>query len=182
MKNYTLLQPFHFIQEPKPEKGDFDEILRQGDGFIYNTPNPKYEEALQSWKEKYVEPEYDWVSFEDTEPNENAVIYFSKADMKMISYTHYSMVAKEERQRQSVLFWCDKESHDKKLDYYNYHKVLFPDFHQEASSFSFYNADLEIYWDDNGVHISSDEMSYWNKEGITISQFKSITELKKKTV
>lgn len=187
MKNYTLLQPFHFMQEPKPIEEEY--IFGIGEKPRKLVVDPAYQKALQSWKEKYVEPEYGWINKGEKLPKVGSSYYIKPkpdADYPLF-LTDYSTGEK------MLSDWCDKEAHDKKLAYYNYHKVLFDNWTVD-------------YDGENGTHLSNDhgdtikwfgsgefEMKIWNNHGeskislysndnITISQFESITELKKKTV
>lgn len=146
MKDYTLLQPFHFQSEEEPKKEDFVIIYKGAEQpntdcrilktkgnltFWYNCNH--YNKALHEHRRKYVEPVYEWISFEDKNPPVGPTIYFENEtnevfegvwDGKEIRGNFFGEWRIYDYES-CPLKWCDKETHDKKLAYYNYHKVLF---------------------------------------------------------
>ena len=183
-----LLQPFHFVAEKEPTLEDFrcsefddgaeEVIFDMVANAYYNKKG--FRKALQDWKRKYEKPEPRWISFEEQCPKFNQEILFTKKQ------SHHIISHRWKGDEENMLFWLDehkwhdKKSYDKRLEEWEYHQVKFEGFKKGTElEDSFYNDSVEIYWDDNGVHISSDNMSYWNQKGVTVSQFESITRLKR---
>lgn len=171
--DYNRLAPHHFRQEPKPNEGDFDEILRQGDGFVYDTPNPEYEKALQEWERKYQEPEYDWIKFEDQYPKENTkiAISYNGIDREYVIFAP----KKEDKKPESITYWACMKEYNTRLTYWQEHQVLFEGWEQESESV-FKKGEVVVVFNTRDIFITSHHLSYFNVNLPTCSVelFKSI--------
>lgn len=133
MKNQLRIE--HFIQEPKPdeETDKYQDLVTVGfppEPLRYDFNKELFEKDLKEWREKYEEPEYDWVSFEGQEPihrkqvymsshKKNAGVWGGKYDNRIIHGFSY---------------WCNKDTHDAKVKKYQDNQVVFEGWESNGKS------------------------------------------------
>ena len=111
-----MIHPTNFI--PKPKKEDY--ILHDKNFDVLPVfDKTLFDLDLKSWHEVNYEPEYDWVSFDEIEPEINQEFYFYHLG-EVHEAKYYIVNSKYQGKK-----WTDQATHDQKVKEWNERKYKY---------------------------------------------------------